>query len=124
MIAVLFEAEPHPAMRDRYFDVAAELRPLLDGIDGFVSIERFESLTAPGRILSLSYWRDEGAVRAWRTVEEHRAAQREGRRSIFRSYRLRIATVVRDYGSEDRSAAPANSRAAHGAQPPIPRRAG
>lgn len=98
MIAVMFEAEPHPAHRDDYFRLAAELRPLLDEIDGFISIERFQSLSDENRILSLSFWRDEAAVAAWRTREAHRATQDEGRTRIFRDYRLRVAHVVRDYG--------------------------
>jgi heme-degrading monooxygenase HmoA len=113
MIAVIFEVWPADGERQRYLDIAAELRPLLDGIDGFLSIERFESLTTPGKILSLSFWRDEDAVRAWRLLEPHRDAQRAGRGEIFRDYRLRIAGVVRDYGMTDRDEAPADSRAAH-----------
>lgn len=108
MIAVIFEVIP--AERDRYLDIAAQLRPLLDGIDGFISIERFESLSQPGKVLSLSFWRDEEAVAAWRNTREHRAAQAIGRREVFRDYRLRIAGVVRDYGMTNRAEAPADSR--------------
>src|SRR5260221_450417 len=93
MIAVIFEVEPKPDRRQEYLDIAAGLRPLLDGIDGFLSIERFESLTTPGRILSLSFWRDEAAVEQWRNVTAHRLAQARGRSEIFENYRLRIATV-------------------------------
>lgn len=113
MIAVLFEAEPHEARRDEYFRIAAELRPLLEEIDGFISIERFESLNAPGKVLSLSFWRDEAAVAAWRNIEAHRAAQSVGRAEVFRDYRLRIAEVVRDYGMKEREQAPTDSRASH-----------
>jgi heme-degrading monooxygenase HmoA len=113
MIAVIFEAQPHPGRRDAYLDAAARLRPLLEKIDGFVSIERFESLTTPGRILSLSFWRDEEAVRAWRNVDEHRRIQAAGRQSIFADYRLRVAAVIRDYGMNDRAQAPEDSRRAH-----------
>jgi heme-degrading monooxygenase HmoA len=113
MIAVIFEAQPHPGRRDAYLDAAARLRPLLEKIDGFVSIERFESLTTPGKILSLSLWRDEDAVRAWRNVEEHRRIQAAGRQSIFADYRLRVAAVIRDYGMNDRAQAPEDSRRAH-----------
>ncbi len=98
MIAVIFEAEPHAAHRDDYFRIAAELRSLLDEIDGFISIERFQSLSDENRILSLSFWHDEAAIAAWRTREAHRAAQDEGRTRIFREYRLRVARIVRDYG--------------------------
>ena len=113
MIAVIFEAQPHPGRRDAYLDAAARLRPLLEKIDGFVSIERFESLTTPGKILSLSLWRDEEAIRAWRNVEEHRRIQAAGRQSIFADYRLRVAAVIRDYGKNDRAQAPEDSRRAH-----------
>ena len=114
MIAVLFEVWPHPEHRQTYLDLAAALRPRLEAIDGFLSIERFESLTQPGKLLSLSFWRDEVAVAAWRAVEAHRDAQSAGRETIFADYRLRIASVVRDYGMRDRAQAPADSRAAHG----------
>ncbi|TMH60384.1 MAG: antibiotic biosynthesis monooxygenase [Betaproteobacteria bacterium] len=113
MIAVIFEAQPHPGRRDAYLDAAARLRPLLEKIDGFVSIERFESLTTPGKILSLSLWRDEEAVRTWRNIEEHRRIQAAGRQSIFADYRLRVAAVIRDYGMNDRAQAPEDSRRAH-----------
>jgi heme-degrading monooxygenase HmoA len=112
MIAVIFEV--WPADRQHYLDLAASLRPLLDGIDGFISIERFESLAGKGKLLSLSFWRDEEAVTAWRNLEEHRAAQSESRAGILKDYRLRIAGVVRDYGMTDRAQAPADNRAANG----------
>jgi len=111
MIAVIFEVEPNDA--DAYFDLAARLRPLLDEIEGFISIERFQSLSDPARVLSLSYWRDEAGVAHWRNLESHRAAQAEGRAHIFRDYRLRIAEVVRDYGMQERAQAPEDSHAAH-----------
>jgi heme-degrading monooxygenase HmoA len=111
MIAVIFEVEPNDA--DAYFDMAAQLRPLLDTINGFISIERFRSLSDERRILSLSFWRDEAAITQWRTLEAHRAAQTQGRAHIFRDYRLRISSVVRDYGMTERAEAPADSRAAH-----------
>ena len=114
MIAVIFEVEPAEGRREDYLRLAAELRPLLDGIDGFLSIERFQSLADPDRILSLSFWRDEAAIAAWRRVETHRAAQAAGRRAVFRNYRLRVAEVVRDYGMAERDQAPRDSRIAHG----------
>lgn len=114
MIAVIFEVEPHPDRRQDYLDIAAELKPRLEGIDGFVSIERFESLTTQGKILSLSFWRDEAAVAAWRTLEAHRRAQAAGRGGVFADYRLRVASVLRDYGMTERAEAPADSRAANG----------
>ena len=114
MIAVIFEAQPRPGQTDTYLNAAAQLRPLLAEIDGFISIERFESLTQPGKILSLSYWRDEEAVRQWRNVEAHRRIQAAGRESIFADYRLRVAQVIRDYGINDRAEAPEDSRQAHG----------
>jgi heme-degrading monooxygenase HmoA len=114
MIAVIFEVEPAEGKRDAYLGIAADLRPLLDGIDGFLSIERFQSLVDPNRVLSLSFWRDEDAVKAWRNTEEHRLAQKAGRGGVFSGYRLRIAHVVRDYGMTDRAEAPADSRELHG----------
>lgn len=112
MIAVIFELDPHPEATGRYFDLAAALRPELEALDGFVSVERFESVTRPGHYLSLSWWRDEDAVRAWRCTGTHRGAQQEGRGGLFRDYRLRVAAVLRDYGLRDREAAPDDSRAA------------
>jgi len=106
MHAVIFEVEPEAKRRQDYLDLAARLRPELEKIDGFVSIERFQSLTVPGKILSLSFWRDEAAVARWRRHEQHREAQRAGRTGIFRTYRLRVAAVVRDYGMDDRDEAP------------------
>ena len=106
MIAVIFEAVPREGHRDTYFSLAGALRPGLADIDGFISIERFQSLSEPGKILSLSLWRDEAAVARWRRFEAHRAAQRAGRETIFQDYRLRVAQVLRDYGMHDRAQAP------------------
>jgi heme-degrading monooxygenase HmoA len=114
MIAVIFEVVPAAGERETYLDIAAALRPRLDEIDGFVSIERFESLTQPGKILSLSFWRDEAAVAEWRRLDVHRAAQSNGRGGTFADYRLRVAAVVRDYGIHEREQAPPDSRALHG----------
>lgn len=114
MIAVLFELEPLPGKRDAYLAMAAELRPLLEEIDGFVSIERFQSLTNPDKLLSLSVFRDVAAVAAWRNSMHHRRAQAAGRGAIFRDYRLRVAGVLRDYGMRDRAQVPDDSRTAHG----------
>ena len=114
MIAVIFEVWPAEGERQHYLDLAAQLRPLLDHIEGFISIERFESLVEPGKLLSLSFWRDEAAVAQWRTLQAHRAAQAKGRAGIFANYRLRIASVIRDYGMTDRAQAPSDSREANG----------
>ncbi|MGL4496866.1 MAG: antibiotic biosynthesis monooxygenase family protein, partial [Beijerinckiaceae bacterium] len=111
MIAVIFEVEPREGHRDAYLAIAASLREELLGIDGFISVERFESLTTPGKLLSLSFWRDEEAVAAWRHRARHRAAQAAGRGVHFRDYRLRVAGVIRDYGMQARAEAPADSRA-------------
>lgn len=113
MIAVIFEVEIEPGKQNNYLGIAANLRPLLDGIDGFISIERFQSLSNPGKLLSLSFWRDETALETWRNLEPHRAAQALGRAEIFRDYRLRIAGVIRDYGLHQREQAPADSRLIH-----------
>lgn len=114
MIAVIFEAWPAPGQTTRYLDLAAALKAELATIDGFCSIERFASLTEPDKLLSLSFWRDEAAVAAWRTGTRHRATQAAGRTGVFADYRLRVATVMRDYGLDDRAAAPADSRALFG----------
>lgn len=106
MIAVIFEVTPTSAGKDSYFALAAELAPILNSIDGFISVERFESLINPGSYLSLSFWRDELAVQAWRQQLQHQAAQQQGRSGLFAHYRLRVATVVRDYGLNDRRQAP------------------
>lgn len=113
MIAVIFEVVPAPGRRQEYLDIAASLRDALEKIDGFISIERFESLTNPGKVLSLSIWRDEEAVRRWRQFEGHRVAQAKGREGIFADYRLRVAAVIRDYGMFEREQVPADSRAVH-----------
>ena len=114
MIAVIFEVWPKPERKQEYLDIAAGLRPLLEKIDGFISIERFESLSEPGKILSLSIWRDEHAVAAWRQLEQHRSAQEKGRAEVFKDYRLRVAGVIRDYGMKSRDQAPGDSRRRHG----------
>lgn len=113
MIAVIFEVELAEGQRDAYLDIAAGLKPLLEQVDGFISVERFQSLTAPGKLLSLSFFRDEAAVEAWRTLSAHRAGQAQGRAGIFADYRLRVAGVIRDYGMADRAQAPDDSRACH-----------
>jgi len=114
VIAVIFEAVPAAGRREAYLTIAAQLADELAAIDGFVSIERFESLVTPGKLLSLSFWRDEAAVAAWRARPTHRAAQTAGRAGIFSDYRLRIAAVIRDYGLNERDEAPDDSRIAHG----------
>lgn len=113
MIAVIFEVIPAAGRRDEYLHIAAELKPLLADIPGFISIERFQSLSDPNKLLSLSFWADEEAVAQWRNVEAHRQAQAKGRASVFADYRLRIAGVVRDYGMTEREQAPADSRHRH-----------
>lgn len=113
MVAVIFEGAVADGQKDVYLDIAAELRPLLEEMDGFISIERFESLYNPGKLLSLSFWRDEAAVEAWRNRSEHRAAQARGRASVFGDYRIRVAEVSRDYTRDDRASAPEDSRTVH-----------
>jgi len=114
MHAVIFEVWPKEEGRQEYLDIAAALKPRLEQIDGFISIERFQSLTEPSKVLSLSFWRDDAAIADWRRVEAHRAAQAKGRGELFRDYRLRIASVIRDYGMDERAEAPADSKARHG----------
>ena len=113
MIAVIFEVRPAAGRKDDYLSIAASLRAELETMDGFISIERFQSLTDEGKVLSLSFWRDEDAVAGWRNQMHHRESQAAGRGGIFDDYRLRIASVVRDYGLTERAEAPADSRAYH-----------
>lgn len=113
MIAVVFEVQPAPGQNQRYLDLAAALRAELETIDGFLSVERFQSLADPARMLSLSFFRDETAVSRWRNTAAHRAAQARGRAGIFADYRLRVARVLRDYGLTERAGAPADSLTAH-----------
>ena len=109
MIAIVFEVQPAPGRRGAYLDWAAALKPELEKIEGFVSVERFESLTTPGKLLSLSFWEDEEAVARWRNHARHREAQAAGRGGLFADYRLRVVSVIRDYGPEDRDEAPADA---------------
>ncbi len=113
MIAVIFEVEPQAGKTADYLEIASQLHPIVKEIDGFISIERFESLVQPGKILSLSLWRDEEAVGEWRNVAEHRQAQHAGRDGIFADYRLRIASVIREYSMHERDQAPDDSKAVH-----------
>jgi len=113
MVVVIFEVWPAPGRRAEYLDIAARLKPELEKVDGFLSIERFQSLGDEGKVLSLSFWRDEEAVRAWRNTENHRRAQAKGRGGVFADYRLRVASVARDYGMKERDQAPRDSRAVH-----------
>ncbi|QFS99234.1 Antibiotic biosynthesis monooxygenase [Labrenzia sp. THAF191b] len=114
MIAVIFEVIPHADKKQAYLDMAAEMKPLVEQIDGFLSVERFQSLTNPEKLLSVSFFRDEAALNEWRQLTQHRKAQRAGRSSYFRDYRLRVAQVVRDYGMDERDEAPADSRDVNG----------
>lgn len=113
MIAVIFEAFPAKGKWDEYLDIAARLRPELSKIQGFISVERFQSIANPEKVLSLSFWKDEESITQWRNKEMHRMAQKEGRSSIFDNYRIRIASVARDYGMNDREQAPADSKIMH-----------
>ena len=114
MIAVIFEFTPAAGRFPDYMALVAELKPELDKADGFISLERFESITTPGKFVSLQFWQDEESVQKWRTLQKHREAQKKGRAGIFASYRLRIAGVIRDYTMDERAQAPADSVAAHG----------
>lgn len=114
MIAVIFEVIPAPGRKAEYLDIAAEMRPMVHEIEGFISVERFQSLTDPDKLLSLSFFEDEEAVARWRYLAEHRVAQSRGRDGLFAGYRLRVSHVLRDYGLHEREQAPEDSRAAHG----------
>ncbi|GAM74693.1 antibiotic biosynthesis monooxygenase [Vibrio ishigakensis] len=114
MIAVIFEVQVAKGKTSEYLDIANELKPLLSEIDGFISIERFQSLTNEGKVLSLSFWRDEESIQEWRSLQAHRFAQSKGRNGVFEDYRLRVAGVIRDYGMNNRSQTPGDSIAVHG----------
>lgn len=116
MIAVIFEVSVREDAQNAYPDAAAELSGVLQQADGLISIERFQSISTPGKLLSLSFWRDEAAVTAWRNQPQHRIAQQTGRENWFASYRLRVTSVLRDYGMHERAQAPADSKQHH--QPP------
>jgi heme-degrading monooxygenase HmoA len=122
MIAVIFEVWPKAERRRDYLDLAAALRSDLEAIDGFISVERFESLSEPGKLLSLSFWRDEASVAAWRNLAAHRAAQMKGRGGIFADYRLRVAGIIRDYGMTERAQVPNDSRMVHDSSRALPGR--
>ena len=114
MIAVIFELTPAPGRKQEYLDLAAGLASDLKDFDGFISIERFQSISNPERFVSLSFWRDEAAVRRWRNLQQHREAQAKGRKGIFATYRLRVAQVLRDYSMDSRKEAPSDSVKIHG----------
>jgi len=114
MIAVIFEVMPHPDKKDAYLEMAAKMKAEVQNIDGFISVERFQSLMDPNKLLSLSYWRDEAALDEWRRLSAHRGAQKMGREVMFDDYRLRVVSVMRDYGMTDREQAPEDSKALHG----------
>ena len=114
MIAIIFEVFPAEGHKQEYLEIAAELKPLLEKIDGFISVERFQSLTDPNKLLSLSFFENEQAVQQWRTLAKHRSAQSAGRAGVFANYRLRVASVVRDYGKHERAQVPDDSEKVHG----------
>ncbi|WP_372611057.1 antibiotic biosynthesis monooxygenase family protein [Aquicoccus sp.] len=113
MLAVIFELWPAEGRKEDYLDLAAALRDELKRQEGFISIERFESLSEPGKLLSVSFWRDEESLAAWRNRPHHRDAQSAGRAGVLADYRLRVAHVLRDYGMNEREEAPSDSRTAH-----------
>lgn len=114
MIAVIFEVWPAEGKKEGYLELAAALKEELQTMEGFISVERFESLVEPGKLLSLSFWENEDAVAGWRNQMHHRETQAKGRGCVFRDYRLRVASVMRDYGMENRTEAPEDSRKQHG----------
>ncbi|MGB1325629.1 MAG: antibiotic biosynthesis monooxygenase family protein [Paracoccaceae bacterium] len=113
MIAIIFEVIPAAGRKQDYLDIAASMRPMVEEIDGFISVERFQSMSNPDKLLSISFFEDQAAVDRWRALAEHRAAQRLGREGIFSDYRLKVTHVLRDYGMHQRAEAPADSRAHH-----------
>ena len=118
MIAIIFEVTPHDGKKDEYLSIAASMRSLVEQIDGFISVERFQSLTNPEKLLSISFYETEAAVDRWRQLTAHRNAQSVGRDRIFKDYRIRVLSVIRDYGMTDRDEAPTDSRQIHDKDPP------
>ena len=114
MIAVIFEVAPNEGMADEYLKIAGEMLGFVEQIDGFISVERFQSLTNPDKLLSISFFESEAAVEEWRRLAAHRSAQKAGRKSLFRDYRLRVLQVLRDYGKDDHGQAPSDSLDVHG----------
>ena len=114
MIAIIFEVIPATGRKDAYLDIAAQMRPLVEEVEGFISVERFQSLTNPDKLLSISFFEDEAAVERWRQLARHRNAQSKGRAGLFSDYRIKVCHVLRDYGLTDRAEAPEDSRAEHG----------
>lgn len=114
MIGVIFEVEPAEGQKEAYLEMAAKMRPLVEQIDGFISVERFQSLTNPDKLLSISFYRDEKALDEWRRLAPHRGAQSKGRSGMFSDYRIRVVSVIRDYTLNDRAQAPEDSRKEHG----------
>lgn len=114
MIAIIFEVMPAEGQKDAYLDIAATMRPIVEQVEGFISVERFQSLTNPDKLLSISFFEDENAVLRWRKLAAHRNAQSKGRNGIFSDYHLRVCHVIRDYGMFDREQAPEDSIKAHG----------
>ncbi len=114
MIAIIFEVTLAEGRKEEYLDIAAKMRPMVEEVEGFLSVERFQSLTNPDKLLSISFFEDEAAVDRWRRLHEHRAAQRRGRNGVFSDYRLKVCHVLRDYGMFDRNQAPQDSLAEHG----------
>lgn len=114
MIAIIFEVEPAAGRKDDYLAIAADLKPLLQEVEGYISVERFQSLTNPDKMLSLSFFEDEKSVEQWRNLSAHRSAQGAGRSSVFSDYRLRVCQVIRDYGMNEREQAPTDSQTVNG----------
>ncbi len=113
MIAVIFEVLPKEENKQEYFDIAANLKPILENIEGFISVERFESLQTDGKFLSLSFWESEEAIEKWRNETMHREGQSNGLGHIFSDYRIRVGSIIRDYGMEKREEAPKDSNEYH-----------
>ena len=110
MFAVIFEVKPTKEGKEEYLEIAANLRKFLEGQEGFISIERFQSFTEEGKVLSLSFWENETAIEKWRNLHEHRMAQMKGKEKLFYSYRIRVAEVIRDYTESNREQAPIDSK--------------
>ena len=109
MYAVIFEVIPTKTGKEEYLKIASTLKEFLQNREGFISIERFQSLVDENKLLSLSFWEDEKSIEIWRNMFEHRVAQDKGNARIFEDYRIRVAKVERDYTKTNREQAPKDS---------------
>ena len=93
-VAVIFTSRMS-ADNQGYPEMAAEMETLAREQPGFLGIESVRG--ADGLGITVSYWRDEESVRAWKAVGRHRAAQAAGHAKWYEHFEVRVARVVRAY---------------------------